>query len=172
MLKSTSTYLTVLALICFLLLSPAVSLSEKPVVLFSDDDARKLRYSDDEWDKEVIPSPKVDDDLAPSIIIDEPDVVDSKKGPTIVAISPTDIYVIFKQNGSSLDLDTLDVWGEKFFFKKNITKLVMPHIKTNKEGAVLHMKSVHIPKGKFKVGFKISDIDGRETTRKYRLKVE
>lgn len=174
MLKSMSGYLlilTVFSTIGFLLLSQAVSLSQKPVVLFTDSDAEKLRYSDTEWDKEVIPSPE-EDILAPSIIIEEPDVIDTKKGPTIITITPANIFVLFKENGSTLDLDTLDVWGEKFFFKKNITKLVLPHIKTNKEGAVLHMKSVHIPKGKYKVGFKIADVNGRETTRKYRLKVE
>ena len=175
MLKSTISNLltiTLFSTIVFFILSPAVSLGEKPAVLFSDDDARELRYSDAEWDKESAPGVVKDDDLAPSIVIDEPDVIDTKKGPTIEAITPSNLFVVFKQNGSPLNLDTLDVWGEKFFLKKNVTKRILPYIKTNKEGAVLHMESVSIPKGNYKVGFKISDMDGRETTGKYRLKVQ
>jgi hypothetical protein len=163
---------TVIAIIGFILLSPPASLGEKPAELFSEDDATSLRYTDAEFDKETAEGEVKDDDKAPSIVIYEPAVVEMKKGPTIEAVTPINIYVIFKQNASPLDLETLDVWGEKFFFKKNLTSRVMPHIKTDKEGAVLHMKSIHVPKGSYKVGFKISDIDGRETKAKYKLKVE
>jgi len=163
---------TVIAIIGFILLSPPASLGEEPVELFSESDAKNLRYTDAEFDKETAEGEIKDDDKSPSIVIDEPDILDTDKGPTIEAVSPINIYVIFKQNASPLDLETLDVWGEKFFFKKNLTSRVLPYIKTDKEGAVLHMKSIHVPKGNYKVGFKISDIDGRETKAKYKLKVE
>lgn len=163
---------SVVAIICFLILSPPASLGEKTEELFSEDDAKKLRYTDAEFDKETASGQVKSDDRAPSIIIDEPAVMDMKKGPMIEAISPINIYVIFKQNASPLNLESLDVWGEKFFFKKNLTSRVLPHVKTDKEGAVLHMKSIHVPGGNYKVGFSISDIDGRETKAKYKLKVQ
>jgi len=164
--------LTVISMIGFLFLSPGVSLGEKTDELFSENDAKKLRYSDAEFDKETVEGEVKDDDNAPSIVIEEPAVMEMKKGPMIEAVTPINIYVIFKQNASPINLESLDVWGEKFFFKKNLTSRVLPHIKTDKEGAVLNMKSIHVPKGNYKVGFKISDIDGRETTAKYKLKVE
>ena len=95
-----------------------------------------------------------------------------KKGPMIEAFSPVNIYIVFKENASPLNLESLNVWGEKFFFKKNLTSRVLPYIKKVPEGAVLHMKSIHVPKGNYKVGFSISDIDGRETKSKYKLKVQ
>ena len=164
--------LTVIPIIGVILLSPGASLGEKAEEFFSEDDAKKLRYSDAEFDKETAEGEVKEDDNAPSIIIEEPAVMEMKKGPMIEAITPINIYVIFKQNASPLNLESLDVWGEKFFFKKNLTSRVIPYIKTDKEGAVLHMKSIRVPKGNYKVGFKISDIDGRETTARYKLKVE
>ncbi len=164
--------LFVISLVGFILLSPPDSFGEKQAELFSEDDAKKLRYSDEEFDKETASGEVKSDDKAPSIIIDEPAVMEMKKGPMIEAITPVNVYVIFKQNASPLNLESLDVWGEKFFFKKNLTSRVLPYVKTDKEGAVLHMKSIHVPKGKYKVGFSISDIDGRETKSKYKLKVE
>jgi len=175
MLKTVSGKLiifSVIAITGFLLLSPPASLGEDPPELFSEDDAKKLRYSDEEFDKETASGEVKSDDKAPSIVINEPAVMEMKKGPMIEAITPVNVYIIFKQNASPLNLETLDVWGEKFFFKKNLTSRVLPHVKTVKEGAVLHMSSIHVPKGNYKVGFSISDIDGRETKSKYKLKVE
>jgi hypothetical protein len=175
MFKSMSKYLLILtgfAIIGFLFLNPTRSLSEKSVVLFKDDEANKLRYSDEEWEKETIPKPEKDLIPRPTILFEQPRVIDTDKGATIITTTPTDILVIFKQNKSALNLDSLDVWGEKWFFKINITDRVRPHIKKNKEGAELHIKNAHVPEGNFKLGIKIADVNGLETTRKYRLKIE
>lgn len=175
MLKTRAGYIlifTVIATAGFLLLGQTESFGEEPPELFSEDDAMKLRYTDAEFDKETAEGEVKDDDQSPSIVIDEPVIVEMKKGPMIEAVTPINIYVIFKQNASPLNLETLDVWGEKFFFKKNLTSRVLPYVKTDKEGAVLHMKSIHVPRGNYKVGFSISDIDGRKTKAKYKLKVD
>jgi hypothetical protein len=175
MFKPMSKYLlrlTALAIIGFLFLNPAKSLSQESTALFTDDEAAKLRYSDEEWEKETIPKPEEDLIPRPTILFEEPQVVDTDKGPTITTTTPTDILVIFKQNNSTLNLDSLDVWGEKWFLKINITDRVRPHIKKNKQGAELHMKNVHAPEGNFKLGIKIADVNGQETVRKYRLKIE
>lgn len=164
--------LTGFTIIGFLFLNPTKSLSEKSVVLFKDDEANKLRYSDEEWEKEAIPKHKPDLIPGPKIVFQQPPVVDTDNGPTITANTPTDILVIFEQNGSPLNLNSLDVWGEKWFLKINITDRVRPHIKKIKMGAELDMKNVHAPEGNFKLGIKIADVNGQETVRKYRLKIE
>jgi hypothetical protein len=161
-----------LTMIGFLLMNPAKALSQESTSLFTDDEAAKLRYSDSEWEKEAIPKPKEDSIPRPTILFEQPKVVDTDKGPTITTTTPTNILVLFKQNNSTLNLDSLDVWGEKWFLKINITDRVRPHIKKNKEGAELDMKNVHAPEGNFKLGIKIADVNDQETVRKYRLKIE
>ena len=175
MFKSISRYLlllTVFTIIGFVFLNPIESVSQKPVVLFTNDEANKLRFTDSEWEKEVIPKHEQDLISRPIILFEEPEVINTNNGPTIITTTPADVLVLFKQNDSTLNLDSLEVWGEKWFLKKNVTKRIRPYIKTNKEGAELHLKSVHIPKGNFKVGIKIADVNGQETIKKYRLKVE
>jgi hypothetical protein len=164
--------LTALAIIGLLFLNPTKSLSQKSVVLLKDDEANKLRYSDSEWEKEIIPKPEEDLIPRPTILFEEPHVTDTDNGPTITATTPTDIFVVFEQNNSTLNLNSLDVWGEKWILKINITDRVRPHIKKSKKGAELHMKNVHIPEGNFKLGIKIADVNGQETVRKYRLKIQ
>ena len=159
-------------MIGFLFLNPTISLGQKSAVLFTDDEAAKLRYSDSEWEKETIPKPEEDIIPRPRILFEQPRVVDTDNGPTITTTTPTDILVIFEQNGSALNLNALDVWGEKWFLKINITDRVRPHVKKTKKGAELDMKNVHAPEGNFKLGIKIADVNGQETVRKYRLKIE
>ena len=159
-------------IIGFISLNTTVSYGQKPLVLITDDEAKNLRFADSEWEKENIRNDHKALTPGPSIIIEEPDVINTDKGPTVIAIDPADIFVLFKGNNSTLDLSSLDVWAEKYFFKINVTSRVRPYIKKNKEGAELHAESVHIPHGKYKIGFKISDMNGQETTGKYLLKVE
>jgi hypothetical protein len=140
--------------------------------LFTEDEAKELRYSNKEWEKESVPKHEPDTLERPSIIFDEPDVLDMKKGPTIIAITPTNFFVVIKQNDSPLDLGTIKVWGEKFFIHIDITDRVLKYLKPTKDGAILHAKSIHIPKGHYKVGISIADVNGNKTEKKYRLKVE
>ena len=175
MLKRRAGHFIILAVIvmsCSAIFVFAETNGDNGAELFSEDDAKKLRYTDSEFDKETASGEVKDDDKAPSIVIEEPAVMEMKKGPMIEAIDPVNVYVIFKQNASPLNLESLNVWGEKFFFKMNLTSRVLPHVKTDKEGAFIHMKSIHVPHGNYKVGFSISDIDGRETKAEYKLKVQ
>lgn len=175
MLKILSTNLVIIPAVLILsliVLNPISSHAEKPNELFSEHDAKELRYSDKEFQKESASGEVKSDDKAPSIIVEEPAVMEMKKGPMIEALTPVNVYVIFKHNASELNLGSLEVWGEKFFFKKDLTNRVLPYLKVDKEGAYIDMKSIHVPKGNYKVGFKISDVDGRETKAKYKLKVQ
>jgi len=173
MIKSISQYLLlVFAITAIAVLSTAFSEDEGSTDLFSDEEAKQLRYSDKEWGKEVIPKHESDTLDRPSMIIEEPLVKDADKGPTIIAVDPTNFFIIIKQNDSPLDLDTLQVWGEKFFLKIHVTDRVLKYLKTTKDGAILHAKSIHIPKGHYKVGMSIADVNGNKTEKKYLLKVE
>lgn len=140
--------------------------------LFTDDEAKELDHNDEEWERETAAASPASTTGRPAIVFEEPDVVHGAKGPEILAVTPVNFYIIFKQQGSPLDLNTLDVWGEKFFFKKNVTQRVMKYITKNSEGAVLHAKNVRIPKGRFKVGISIADIDGNKVSNTYLLEVD
>ncbi|GJM16676.1 MAG: hypothetical protein DHS20C13_20030 [Thermodesulfobacteriota bacterium] len=163
--------LIILTITTFAFLSVAFS-DESSTDLFTEDEAKQLRYSDKDWGKETVPKHKPDTLDRPSIIFEEPDVVDTDKGPTIIAVDPANVFIIIKQNDSPLDPGTLKVWGEKFFVHIDVTDRVLKYFKTNKEGAVLHAKGIHIPKGHYKVGVSIKDINGNKMEKKYRLKVE
>ncbi len=80
--------------------------------------------------------------------------------------------VLSDDEDSPLDLGTIKVWGEKFFIHIDITDRVLKYLKPTKDGAILHAKSIHIPKGHYKVGLSIADVNGNKTEKKYRLKVE
>jgi len=167
----SSHLLIILTITTFAFLSAAFS-DEGSTDLFTEDEAKQLRYSDKQWGKEVIPKHKPDTLDHPSINIEEPEVTNTDKGPTIIAIEPTNVFIVIKQNDSPLDPGTLKVWGEKFFIKIDVTDRVLKYFKTTKEGAFLHAKSIHIPKGHYKVGMSIEDVNGNKTEKKFRLKVE
>jgi len=173
MFKSISKYLLIVFTIAAIaVLAPAFSDDEEQTHLFAEDEAKQLRYSDKEWDKEVIPKHEPDTLDRPSIQIEEPDVTDTDRGPTIIAVDPANFFIVIKQNDSTLDPGTLKVWGEKFFVHIDVTSRVLKYFKTTKDGAILHGKSIHIPKGHYKVGVSISDVNGKKTEKKYRLKVD
>lgn len=165
----TITYSLILLAIYSLFVPAAYSEGDH---LFTEDEAKQLRYTDKEWGKEKLPKNKPDTLDRPSIIFDEPDVVDTDKGPTIIAVDPANVFIVIKQNDSPLDPGTLKVWGEKFFVHIDVTNRVLKYFKTNKEGATLHAKGIHIPHGHYKVGVSIKDINGNKMEKKYRLKVE
>ncbi|MEE9176075.1 MAG: hypothetical protein V3U19_07865 [Thermodesulfobacteriota bacterium] len=171
--KSISIYLLTIFIICgYIASNPAFSEDEDKTDFFTEDEAKELRYSDKEWEKESVPKHEPDTLDRPSILFEEPDVLDMKKGPTIIAITPTNFFVVIKQNDSPLDMGTIKVWGEKFFIHIDITDRVLKYLKPTKDGAILHAKSIHIPKGHYKVGLSIADVNGNKTEKKYRLKVE
>ena len=112
MLKILSANLNIisaLAILSIIAIIPAASYGEKQEELFSEHDAKELRYSDKEFEEETASGEEKSDDKAPSIIIDEPAVMEMKKGPMIEAVTPIDVYVIFKQNASELNLGSLEV---------------------------------------------------------------
>jgi hypothetical protein len=168
--KPLYSFIVVSFIICgFLFADSAMSDDDH---LFTDDEAKVLRYSDDEWKREVLPTNKPDTLDHPSISFEDPTVEVTGNGPTILAEDPSDVLIVLKQNDSLLDPGTIKVWGEKFFIKIDVTDRVLKYFKTTEEGAVIKADSIHIPKGHYKVGISIADVNGNKTEKKYRLKVE
>lgn len=173
MFRLITTYILIaLTFSAFTFLSPGFSEDKDKTELFTKDEAKVLRYNDDEWKKEVLPTNSPDTIDHPSILFEDPKVTNTDKGPTIVVIEPTSVLITIKQNDSPLDPGTLKVWGEKFFVHIDVTDRVLKYFKVTKEGAVLKADSVHIPHGHYKVGVSIADVNGNKTEKKYRLKVE
>ncbi|MGB2691464.1 MAG: hypothetical protein WBC96_03125 [Thermodesulfobacteriota bacterium] len=168
----TTHLLIALTLSAFTVLNPVFSEDQDKTELFTKDEAKVLRYNDDEWKKEVLPTNPPDTIDHPSILFEDPKVTNTDKGPTIVVIEPTSVLITIKQNDSPLDPGTLKVWGEKFFVHIDVTDRVLKYFKITKEGAVLKADSIHIPHGHYKVGMSIADVNGNKTEKKYRLKVE
>ena len=171
MFKPTTFLLIILAISSFIFQTSAFS-EEGSTDLFTEDEAKQLRYSDKEWGKEVLPTNPPDAIDHPSIVFEEPTVENTDKGPTVQIVEPTNVLIVMKQNDSPLDPGTLKVWGEKFFVHIDVTDRVLKYFKVTKEGAVLKADSVHIPKGHYKVGMSIEDTNGNKTEKKFRLKVE
>lgn len=163
--------LLIITISAFTFISPAFSDEEKKE-LFTKDEAKVLRYSDHEWKKEVLPTYPPDTLDHPSIIFEEPKVENTNNGPTITAVDPANVLIIIKQNESPLDPGTLKVWGEKFFVHIDVTSRVLKYFKTDKQGAVLKADDIHMPKGHYKVGMSIADVNGNKTEKKFRLMVE
>lgn len=148
------------------------SISEEKTALFTDDEAKVLRYSHHEWIKEVLPTNHPDTSDHPSIIFERPEVENTHRGPTLEAFDPANVLIVVNQNDSPLDPGTLKVWGEKFFVHIDVTDRVLKYFKVTKEGAVIQADSIHIPKGHYKVGMSIADVNGNKTEKKFRLRVK
>lgn len=161
-----------IAVFSFVFLLNNSSISEEKTKLFTKHEAKLLRYSDHEWKKEVLPANPPDTIDHPSIIFENPPVEITDKGPTINVVDPTNVLITIKQNDSPLDPGTLKVWGEKFFVHIDVTNRVLKYFKTTKTGAVLKADDIHMPKGHFKVGISIADVNGNKMEKKYRLVVQ
>lgn len=173
MVRLITIHLVIALAICnFSIMSSAFSDDTGKTELFTKDEAKVLRYSNREWKKEVLPTYPPDALDHPSIIFEEPKVEDTNHGPTITVIDPANVLITIKQNDSPLDPGTLKVWGEKYFVHIDVTDRVLKYFKTNKQGAVLKADDIHMPKGHYKVGMSIADVNGNKTERKFRLKVE
>ncbi len=135
------------------------------LVLFTPEEADQLRLTDEEWEKMFILTRELS--IGPIIVIERPSVTETQKGFTIDTITPTDLFVVFEENGAPVDMDTLKVRAEKGILKKSLTDILKPYIRGN----VLEVKGIDLPEGKFHIVVEISDKQGHKTVKKYLLKV-
>ena len=107
MVKSITIYLLIILTVgAFTFVNPASSDDNGKTELFTKDEAKVLRYNDDEQQNEGLPtnSPDTLGDL--SSHCDDPKVTNTDKVPTIVVIEPTSVLITIKQNDSPLDPGT------------------------------------------------------------------
>jgi len=142
----------------------AASRAGGTVLLFSHDDARKLRLTDEQWRH---PPHARALSAGPEIVIRSPQVV-SGDVPTIETQTPAKLVVLFEPRNSPVDMSSLAVEAHKGFFSKSLTDMLRPYIYNDS----IEVSKAQIPAGKFLLDISIGDQAGNVTTATYRLKVD
>ena len=148
--------------------------------IITPEEAMLLNLSDTDWEKwkSLSPGAGIDSEtpemerqgkippLGPIIIIHKPQYVnDDIEDPILHSNSPLHLLIIFQKNEAPVNIGSLDIWAEKGIIKKTLTDRLASYI----SGDTLNAESVKCPPGRFLIGISISDADGRETRKKYRL---
>lgn len=137
------------------------------LVLFSEETAAKLRYTNVEWValppisyRSISPGPK--------IRFIEPGVDGEALDQRIELISPATFWIEFDSNLAPVDMSSLAVVARKGILKKSLNGVFSPFI----DGTTLKADLVEIPSGKFVIDVSISDERGATTKESYRLVVK
>jgi hypothetical protein len=133
------------------------------VVLFTPDDASKLRLSEKEW-RHVARTRALS--TGPLIVVRRPPVVAGEL-PTIETATPASLVVLFEPRKAPVDMNSLKIEAHKGFFSKSLTDLLRPYI----HGDAIDVNNAEIPQGKFLLDITISDETGDTTVNTYRLEV-
>jgi hypothetical protein len=135
------------------------------VVLFTPDEATRLRLTDQEWSS--VPKARALS-TGPTIVVEKPRLDDADGVPIIQTTTPADLFVSFRQRGAPVDMNSLDVEAHKGFFSKSLNDVVRPYIK----GDTLQIEKAQLPAGKFLLDIKIADQNGDTTDQSYRLEID
>ncbi len=139
---------------------------EAGLSLLSDQEAEKLLLTEEEWQQSVHTRGL---NTGPQIIVNIPKLKESDKGPILEMAVPAELNIVFQENGTPVDMSTLNIVASKGIFSKSLTARIKPYIK----GTEIHVKELKIPKkGKFRVKVEISDTGGGKTVENYRVKVK
>lgn len=157
----------ILAAIGLPIVGSSPALAEQPIadaiVLFTLNDANKLRLSEKEW-RHVARSRALS--MGPVIVVRSPPIVFGDI-PTIETATPASLVVLFEPRSAPVDMNSLDVEAHKGFFSKSLTDRLRPYI----HGDTIKVNDVRIPAGKFTLDISISDQAGDTTVNTYRLEV-
>lgn len=134
------------------------------LVLFSPDEAARLRLSRDEL--KVI-EPGLRGTSGPRILVREPTVKQTADGAVIETTPSTSFLIAFEANGSPVDMDSLEIKAKKGILSMSLTPRLKPFI----EGTSLKAESVTVPEGRFLIQIEILDKAGARAIEKYRLDV-
>ena len=140
---------------------------QKPLRLFSADEARQLQMTEQEW-RSVRRTRSTTVSDGPRISIEQPHLDQSADGPTIQTATPANLTVTFEPNRSPVDMSSLEVTARKGFFSKSLTGLLKPYVR----GTALQVHDVAIPGGRFVIEITIADRTGAKTVQTYRLLVQ
>jgi hypothetical protein len=150
--------------------------------IITPEEATLLNLSDADWEnwRKLSPGagahseiPEMDrlkkmEPPGPKITIHKPQYVNyDMEDPILHSNSPVDLLVVFEKNEAPVDIKSLNVWAENGIIKKSLTNRLNSFI----DGDTLNAESIKVPSGKFLLGISISDTDGRETRKKYRLMI-
>ncbi len=128
----------------------------------SVEEAEQLRLSEAEWSMPPIRTRGVSS--GPIIVFQAP-IIENESNPTLEAVSPLSLIVIFQENSAPVNMDSLEIVAKKGFFSKSLTERVKPYV----EGTTLKASGLKIPNGKFKIQIIIADLQGNQTSSEYRL---
>ncbi len=68
----------------------------------------------------------------PQIVLRQPAPIDASSAmPTIRTATPADVRIDFESQRAPVDMDSLQVWARKGFFKKSVTHRFRPYIRGN-----------------------------------------
>ena len=128
----------------------------------SAEEAEQLHLSEAEWSMPPILSRGIS--KGPRIDVQLP-IIKDESNPTLEAVSPLSMQVVFQENNGPVDMESLEVTAKKGFFSKSLTDRIKPFI----EGTTLKTSGLKIPNGKFKIQISIADLQGNQTSSEYRL---
>jgi hypothetical protein len=134
------------------------------LVLFTPEEASKLRVSEEEWRALGRPRGAAD---GPRILWKVPEMRQADGGPMIDAKTPADLVVAFEKNRAAVNMSSLEVRARKGLFSKSLTSLLRPYL----VGETLEARNVEVPEGRFTIEIEIADVEGSETSETYRLNV-
>lgn len=161
---SNRVWLLLLAVVLWLVTSGLTQPSRQGLVLFTPQEAEQLRLTAAEWQ---LPPRTRSLSPGPRIVLQHPQAKDSSTGPVIETLSPTDFFVVFEENHTPVDMDSLQITAKKGIFSTSFTARLKPYI----QGTSLQAKAVQIPAGRFLIQIEIADRQGTKTTETYRLMV-
>ncbi len=131
----------------------------------SSEEAAELNLSDAEWAAPPIRTRGTS--TGPRIEFQDP-IVENLSNPTLNALSPLNLTVLFQENSAPIDMSTLELVAKKGFFSKSLTDRIKPFI----DGNSLKVTALKIPSGKFKIQVTIADVNGNKTRNEYRLVIQ
>jgi hypothetical protein len=153
---------TLLILLLGLLASCGVQ--REGIVLFSAQEAERLRLSEGETPpslrtRSLSPGPRV--------VIRQPKVEVISAGNMIRTATPTNLLVVFEEYKAPVDMASLEIKAKKGIFSKSLTPMLKPYI----QGTTIQVGDLEIPVGRFSIEIEIADKAGAKTAEIYLLDV-
>jgi hypothetical protein len=157
-------------------LSPAslgyAQVVEQPgIVLITPEEAEKLRLSEEEWKiiDEILTRRQALSTLGPLIAVRSPTVQPTNPIPTIETATPINLLVHFIENGAPVKLETLEVCGKTWGFRRCFTDKLKPYLNVHTNS--LEAPNLDVPTGKYVLEIRIANDKGQETVANYKVVV-
>jgi hypothetical protein len=141
-------------------------------LLFTLQEAERLRLTEEEWTQPLraqdVPLGAGEVSLGPRIVVQRPQVRETTQGAMLETFTPLDLLVVFEARGAAVDMPSLRVQARKGIFTKSLTETLQPYIR----GMRVEAMAVQVPEGRFAIQIDIADLQGRKTSETYRLEVK